>query len=241
MKPRLYLWLICLLLGIHSCYWPEKEELPHKTTCTEAGDYDYLEDEWYDSICTTQLCSTYTAIWKELFMQENKMTEAYFEKHISNISSEIWHGYKGAYLHLCFWVQNDWAIAEGCDRLIIYLTGENNDFLDINLPKNQYLSLEELQQAVQHRAYGARIIKAPKTGPLRYESKEEALDVLIQEAQVETMCFVRVYLSPHLGTLTLEAYGRYEGKENACVEGTLDLITGYMDIDDVTCDKIWGH
>ena len=117
MKPHLIFLLLAALLCFHSCYWPEKEEVPRKTTCIEAGAYDYLEHELVGSICTTELCSTYTAIWKELFMQENKMTEAYFDKHISIIYSEMWKGYSGESFHICYRVTNDWAIAEGCDRI----------------------------------------------------------------------------------------------------------------------------
>lgn len=241
-KPSFCLWLLAALLCFHSCYWPEKEEVPRKTTCIQAGAYDYLENELVDSICTTELCSTYTAIWKELFMQENRMTEAYFNTHISITYSTILKGYSGENFYIHYRVTNDWAIAEGGDILRIYMTTVGDDFPDINLPLGQYLSLENLQLAIQHHGTGSRINKAPKTGPLKYRSRQEAMYVLLKEANVDKLCFNRIFLSHHLGTLTLEAYGRYEDEDNVCVKGTIDLITGSIDIDeDKDCDRIWGH
>jgi len=64
----------------------------------------------------------------------------------------------------------------------------------------------------------------------------EALDSLIKDARVDTMCFRRVFLNLHPGTLNLEAIGIYEDENNSCIEGTIDLITGQTYIQNVSCE-----
>ncbi len=64
----------------------------------------------------------------------------------------------------------------------------------------------------------------------------EALDSLIKAAGVDTMCFRRIFLNRHPGTLTLEAFAVYEDEYNSCIEGTIDLITGQKNFQNVSCE-----
>lgn len=226
-----------MLLSFSSCTWNFDDPI-RKVTCIQAGDYDYLEHDWVDStICTTEVCSVYTAIWKELFISHNHMTEKYFEKHISLISSAYYSGDKGEEIHIGFRVQNDWAIAEGGDKFITKIHEDYDGYPEIGLPKGSYLTIDEIESAIVNGGFNSKIRRAPKTGPLRYGSMKEALDSLIQEARVDTLCFKRVLLSRQIGTLTMEASGIFEDEENACIRGTLDLITGQANIYESPCEK----
>ena len=232
--------LVCfLLLGIPCCSWDIEEDETRKTSCIQRGLYDYLEDEWIDSICISEICSTYTSVWKELFIQRNNMTEEYFDKHITVISSETTPlDRENVRFHLVFRVKNEWAIAESGAGFLIKIAEDETDYPEIGLPRGTYLTLEEVDKVIDPPGFNSWIGKAPKTGPLRYSSMNEALDKLIESACVDTMCFNRVFLSRHIGTLTMEAYAVYEDEENGCIIGTIDLITGKISVYDVLCDKI---
>ena len=169
-------------------------------------------------------------------MKQNNMTKEYFSKHITIISSEI----VGGKFFISYRLQNDWAMALGGDTFIIKIAEDEDDYPEIGLPKGTYLSLEQIEAAIDHRGFNSWIHKAPKTGPLRYSSMNEALDTLIKAARVDTLCFTRVFLSRTVGTLTLEAYAIYEDANNGCIEGTIDLITGDTNVKNVSCDKIYN-
>lgn len=235
MKSILNFLLFCTLLGTNSCLWFEEDDMIRKVTCIQAGAYDYLEHDWIDSICTTDICSTYTEVWKEIFIKRNNMNYEYFNEHITIINSAITeHGRER--IDIRYRVQNDWAIAESWSGFIIKISKDDNDYPEIGLPKGIYLTLEQIEVAIDNDVYLSRISKAPKTGPLKYLTMNEALDSLIKDARVDTMCFRRVFLNLHPGTLTLEAFGIYEDENNSCIEGTIDLITGQTYIQNVSCE-----
>ena len=234
--PFTYLILIALV-GFNSCSWFETER---KVSCISPGEYEYLEHDWVTSICTSELCLIYSEIWKELFIKRNNMTEEYFEEHISKTRSEIHSGSKGESFSIEYRVQNEWAIAEWGDGFVIKIAEDYNGYPEIGLPKGNYLTIDEIEAAIINKGFNSKISKAPKTGPIRFSSMQEALNSLIKEANVDTMCFNRVFLSVHTGTLTLEAFAAYEDVENGCIKGTIDLITGIKFIQDVSCDRIYS-
>lgn len=238
MKSFIAFMILSLLLSFTSCSWyNEVDDEPRKTSCIQPGLYDYLEYDWPDSICTTEICSIYTAVWKELFMKHNNMTEEYFDKHITVIASGSTPPERdGGRFFISYHLQNDWAIARGGDAFVIKIAEDEDDYPEIGLPRGKYLSLEEIESAMVSGGFNSDIEKAPKTGPLRYSSVNEALDSLIKAADVDTMCFRRVFLSRHRGTLTMEAFAVYEDEENSCIVGTIDLITGITSTSDVSCN-----
>jgi hypothetical protein len=239
MKSFIAFFIFSSLLSISSCSWyNEGIDESRKTSCVQQGLYDYLENDWADSICTTEICSIYTAIWKELFMKQNNMTEEYFSNHITIIHTETSPPEnEGGRFHIIYRMQNDWAIAEQGDGFVIRISEDNSRFPEIGLPRGTYLTLEEIESALDHGGFSSWIHKAPKTGPLKYSSMKEALDILIKVAGVDTLCFKRVFISRSVGTLTLEAYAIYEDVNNGCIEGTIDLVTGHTYVIDLACDE----
>lgn len=232
-----------IITCLTSCYYPEPPAPPRPVTCEMPEDYNYLDyyEKWREPICTTELCSIYTAIWKELKIEQSTLTEPYFDNHFKIVSSEIVTGSKSDYFQIGYRVQNDWAIAEGGDRFIIKIAEGATDFPEIGLPKGDYLIKEEIAAAVDYAGFNSWIQNIPKTGPLKFSTREEALRTLISAANVDTMCFYRVTLSISSGTLTLNAYAQYADAENECIEGDIDLITGGVLIWDKKCSNSYDR
>jgi len=191
-------------------------------------DYNYLDyfEKWNDGICTTTLCSTYTSIWEEILLERTTLTEPYFDEHFEITESTISEGSDGDFFRIGFRVQNDWAIACDADHFIIRIHEGTSSFPEIGLPVNTYLSKEEIVAALDHRGFKSKLDEIPKTGPLKFSSPEEALNILIREANVDTLCFYRITLSIPLKTLTLKSFARYIDNEDECIEAAIDLITG---------------
>lgn len=210
---------------------------PRSVSCEMPADYDYLDyyERWDGAICTTELCSLYTAIWKELLVDRTTLTEPYFDKHFEVSSSEIRSESEGDYFIISFRVQNDWAIAYSADRFIIRITEDATDFPEIGLPTDEYLSKEEIASALDHHGFESRIKNIPKTGPLKYSTHDEALNALITGANVDTLCFYRVTLDINRGTLSLNAFAQYVDTEDECIEGSIDLITGQISLLNKPC------
>ena len=117
MKSALKYLFFGTFLCLNACYLFEEDGV-RKVSCIQPGEYEYLKYDWIDSICTTEICSTYTAVWKELFIKRNNMTEGYFDKHISIFYSAVFIS-GGEKFEIGYRVQNDWAIAETWDMFVI--------------------------------------------------------------------------------------------------------------------------
>ncbi len=230
---------IGFIICMPSCYVPEPPGPPRPVSCEMPEEYNYLDyyERWREPICTTELCSLYTTIWKELLIDRTTLTEPYFDKHFEIVSSTIRSEKEADYFIITFRVQNDWAIAYSADRFIIRIAEEATDLPEIGLPKGEYLTKEEIAAALDQRGFDSKIHNIPKTGPLKFSSQDEALKVLIAEANVDTLCFYRVTLDFNVGTLTLNAFAQYTDTENECIEGKIDLITGRISLRDKRCSN----
>ncbi len=218
-KYALVIVSISIISCLASCYYPEPPAPPRLVTCEMPEDYNYLD--CYEILrqlsCTTELCSLYTTIWKELKIERSTLTEPYFDNHFEIVSSRIVEESSGDFFQISFRVQNDWAIAEAGDRFIIKITEGATDFPEIGLPKGDYLTKEEIAAAVDYPGFKSWIQNVPKTGPLKFSTLEEALQTLIVATNVDTMCFYNITLSISKGTLTLKAYAQYADAENECI------------------------
>jgi len=213
---------------MHSCHSPEPPESPRPVTCEMPEGYDFEEyyEIWRQPICSTSLCSTYTSIWRDLLIERTTLTEPYFNAHFEILESLVSSSVGGDYFVIGYRMQNDWARAYNADKFIIKIHEGTNKFPEIGLPVDTFLSKKEIAAALDNRGFESWIDEIPKTGPLKFSSPEEALNALITEANVDTLCFYRIVLSHHLGTLTLKSFARYIDNEDECIEASIDLITG---------------
>ena len=221
---------ISIFIWIPSCYDPEPPDPPRPVTCEMPDEYDYTDyyERWRQAICTSSLCSTYTSVWKELLIERTTLTEPYFDEHFEIIESQIHSSDEGDFFTIGYRMQNDWAIAYNGDKFIVRIHEGTNSFPEIGLPVDTYLSKEEIAAALDRRGFESQIDEIPKTGPLKFSSPEEALNTLIAEANVDTLCFYRIILSIHMGTLTLKSFAQYLDNEDECIEASIDLITGQI-------------
>jgi len=242
-KYNLILYAIFYITCFQSCYIPDPPVPPRPVSCEMPPDYNYLDyyERWSEPICSSEICSIYTSIWRELLIERTTLTEPYFDKHFEITSSNIRSESEGDYFIIGFRVHNDWAIAYSADRFIIRIAEEATEFPEIGLPKGDYLTKEQIATALDRRGFESDIDNIPKTGPLKYATPDEALNVLISATNVDTLCFYLVKLDFLTGTLTLNAYARYDDAEDECIEASIDLITGRIGLREKTCSKAYDR
>lgn len=206
----------------------------HKITICIPGDpYAYLNQYHIDSICTSDLCKKYQIIWKDLFLKKNNLTDSFFDKHIQLMQSSISNWDDGVSYNICYRIHSDWAIAYNCDQFIINIKDTVKN-LDTNLPRDEYLSEDDIKVVLHKRIHSSRILNLSDSTALKYPSMQDALQNLILAANVTTLCMGRVYIN-NLGHLTLEASAQYADKDNACITASLDLVTRITTTKDGPC------
>lgn len=231
MKHRMVFILICLLASLISCH---KENQERTVTCYQLSDFTPLYDFLNCSLCASDTCQKYEMIWKELFMEENNLSERYFSEHIFLCSTSINQWEENVTFNICYRVKIDWVSVRKCDQFIVKIAKGNNLYASVELPKDEFLSKDYIRKAIDHRAFNSRIDTLSNEDVLKFSSMETALNQLILDSKVDTLCPCYVYLND-LGHLTLEANAEYKNEYNSCISATIDLINGNTRHSDTPC------
>ncbi|HUZ57492.1 MAG TPA: hypothetical protein VMU83_01760 [Hanamia sp.] len=225
---------LLLLSLLSACHKENKMQAAENDIvgCTLAGPYDYLNTYNFGSINTDSLCEKYQAIWKELLMENNHLTDSFFTNHITLIQSDTSTWNDGISFSICYEVHVGWAIAYTCDQFIIKIDSSVQQFGEF--PRNNYLSKDQIQTIINDSGLSSYINEVAPINSLQFSSSDVALKYLIKAAKVNTLCITDVALgdSAHL---YLEAYGQYTNKVNSCRTARLDLETGKTYISEGPC------
>lgn len=220
---------LVLFLIVASC----KKDI-RLTFCEQNPIVGYL-DHGVRSICSTNLCTEYLGIWKDLIKEKNNLSQDFLDTNIKLHRSSINTWSRGTSFRVCYEIQIGWAIAYNCDQFIININNDNTHYPALDLPRGKNLNKAEIKLAVENKAFASRLAKINNATELAYEDKESALDELIKYAGVNDLCFNRIMLDKNTGNLVLEANAEYAGANNACIFGSVDLITRTTETMDNPC------
>lgn len=233
MKDKMILLIIPLICFILSC---ERESQKRTTTCVQPDKYDYLDSYYLDSsLCATDTCIKYLEIWKELLIEKNNLSQHFFDNNIQLVKSKTNKWDDGVSFRICYKLTVEWAIAYNCDNFIIKIDKDNNLYPALDLPRDTLLSKDEIGIAVGNRAFSSNITELSNSDDLKYSSMENALNTLIDYANVNELCYGEIYINDTTGNLTLSANAEYENENNSCIEAHIDLIDEKKVVNDQPC------
>lgn len=163
----------------------------------------------------------YFPIWERVFMEKNKISQDYFDKHIEveNISKMEWK--EGESLAIRYLVRVDWATARLRDSILIKPQGQNS-----------YYTVEELQETLTGEGGTAWFHQVSTFVPIEsvvgYESAILALrskcHPLVEPGEV----IVEQGVNRGVGELLLKAGGVINEKKNQCKSARLRLSDGIL-------------
>jgi hypothetical protein len=229
MNSRILFTYFFLIASLWSC---DKENQERKVTCVQQDEYDYLDGYQPDSLCTSEICTSYLNLWEEIFKETNNLSDTFFDEHIILCTSSLNTWNEGISFMVCYQIKMDWAIAWNCDKLAIKIFGNSNLYPE--LPRDEYLSNDEIRFAIEQNRRYSRIGSVSNSNII-FLSMSDALNQLIEEAKVNTLCMRRITLNKTTGSLLLTAWAEYENEENSCIKGVIDLNTGNTEVTDTPC------
>ncbi|MCE7861950.1 MAG: hypothetical protein DYG99_00260 [Bacteroidetes bacterium CHB5] len=233
MRPIKAFQLILFSLSISACIG-DKELENRITTCTRGDDYAYLDNYIKGTPCSdnNSQCNEYLDIWKEFFMKQNNLTEDFFNEHITLYGTTFHDWNQGTSFNICYEIKIDWAIAYLCDKFPVKIkTGSN---LFPSLPRGTYLTKENIETTIG-KSYTSQITKVLNTEILKFTSMDNAVNFLIEKANVKTLCPNRISINGQTGELMLECSAEYDFSKNECIEAKVGLIDGESTINDTVC------
>ena len=189
------------------------------SVCPSNVGIEYPVDRGEKSICVDSACQDYLTIWKEIARERNGLSEDFFDSHIDLHFVELNEWNDGTSLRACYYTQVDWAIAYQCDQFIVNVTADSRIRPHLDIPRNVNLTKEQIELVIEDRAFSSKIRLLKSETELAYSSIENAMDALIDQANVSDICFDRVGINRDNGNLTLYAFAEYLGEENLCMSG----------------------
>jgi len=168
-------------------------------------------------------------------MEKNHLTESYFNSHIELSSSSINVWNDGRSFSICYKIKLGWAEAYNCDQFMIKIDKSNQLYPAINIPRDTYLSKDQIRLEVNGNAFSSYIIKLSNVENLKFNSLDNAVKILTAKAKVNTLCARIIFVDNTTGNLVLEADAQYDNEVNSCVLGRVDLITGATTVSEVPC------
>ena len=193
-------------------------------------------------LCESENCVKYYKIWKKIFMKENGITEEYFEKHIQLIKKEIHTWNDGESFRVCYDIIIDWMKCKRCDQFIIKIDASNK-LWDLKVKRGDYLNEEEINKALAIGVFSSGITAVMPIEHLKYPTSEAALQTIQDTTRNKTMKFrdfrfenKKRSFAPN-GHPYFISYGEIDRKANKCQYGSLDLVTGDIEVRETLCVK----
>ena len=222
-------------------------------SCSKTKDYksvDCSHPYWGElpvscsgSICQSDTCKTYLAIWKELFMAKNNMTPDYFNNHITICNTAAYkYTDQGIQFELAYDYKVDWFETKFEEGFMIWLFPaylKNNP--TVILPDSVLLTKDQIGTNISNSFFSEPFHLIGSTDHLNYTSREEALLAMAHSAGVEKICESSLWIQymdtedPPRGHPMLTGYAVLNQAENRCVSGTMDLAADYLKTDEHAC------
>lgn len=238
MKYITTLFLAILLFTVSSCDKENnKSQIVEQTEIVEITTCELTEESGHGakSICTTDICSQYFNIWKDLIQEKNNLNQEFHDAHIAIHRTSLNSWAKGISYRVCYDFKIDWAVAYNCDHFIIKIDINNSHYPALDLPRDVYLNKDQIALVAENRAFSSEITKMTNSNELTSQSLENAMNELINFSEVNLLCLRKISLDSDSGNLVLKASAEYVDQENSCIFGTFDLITGIKEAIDGLC------
>lgn len=192
-------------------------------------------------LCDSEECNTYFNIWKELIISRNQLSEVYFNDHIFPYKTEIDNWNDGKSFRVDYKVKIDWAEANLSDQFIIWLDPSTDGLYPSKpTPRSTNLSKSQINSLLDIFAFSSSIHKIAKIDHLKYNSREEAIEVLRDSSGVNNLGSGEVtYENPSfnigLGHPFLKVSATINMNENKCLSGKINLVTGVTEVREQPC------
>jgi len=244
MKKLIY-FLVSIILFFLSCKKNDnagKHGITPIKTCKCCNSYNSSDSVICEgNLCKSDTCKTYLAIWKDLFISRNQLTQQYFDEHVIPCGTQLSKWQDGISFEVYYKITIKWAETRLYDNFIIWISPTNNTFPSLNLPRNVLLSEDQINSAIGDMAFGSSMNKISLTDNLKFTSKKAAIATMIKASNVDTLCNFEVEYKYTNMVMTsnghpyLKAYNEIDIGSNKCLSSEMDLVTGDVETIQYPC------
>ena len=185
------------------------------------------------SAAPKNITEKYLPIWKKLFMEKNKISENYYNKHIRVIETGISTDQSRnlspergrEYFEVLYRIKIDWIEFSEADHLVIRKKNQT-----------EYLSIEEFideEESAKEKFQKVSSFIPIEGAPLSFEDAVQKLKQINSDAKyLKPVYLTLIFKSPSYDTeqianggILLYGEGTIDFENNQCVEGYINLVT----------------
>jgi hypothetical protein len=167
------------------------------------------------------------------------MSQEYFDDHIILCSSTIQNWADGASFAVYYKVKIGWVVTRLYDQFIIYI--DSNFYPGLDVPRSVLLSKSQIETVLNGNYFGSQLGKVTPVNDLKFTSAADAMSALIRASNVDTFCIGSASVAQKsfnkytVGHPIFTASGVLNWRDNKCIEGSIDLITGETSVNENIC------
>jgi len=175
----------------------------------------------------------YLEIWKNQFLKRNRMDRAYFDNHVRVRDADVecsWQS--GLSFRVQYTVTFGWAAIEAQDQLVILLYESESAYRHLPLVRDRLFDESEISLTIDKQVFFSGISAVKPAAKLSFANQAAALEAFAAKAGTKDLDNVRLafYVPGNVpridGHPYLLARGTVNAKQNQCVEGHVNLVTG---------------
>ncbi len=181
-------------------------------------------------LCLEPQCQDYFDIWKKYFLDVNKMSEDYYNEHITPYETFVESWESGESFKIRYKVKISWLEIDVRDEFLIRIDSKENKFPQLNLPKGKYLDDEQVTTMIDNYAFNSKVTHIASIDKLNFSSEKRALKALRDATGQKNLEFRRYEFKDARLVFTPNGnpfmYGVIETSDDVCACGEIDLVTG---------------
>ncbi len=175
----------------------------------------------------------YLQIWKDQFQKRNRIDQTYFDKHVQVRNADVecsWQS--GLSFSVQYTVTFGWAAIEAQDQLVILLYESESAYRHLPLGRDRLFDESEIALTIDKQVFFSGISAVKPAAKLAFANQAAALEAFAAKAGTKDLDNVRLafYVPGNVpridGHPYLLARGTVNAKQNQCVEGHVNLVTG---------------
>ncbi|WP_300599367.1 hypothetical protein [Niabella sp.] len=208
-------------------------------TCNKNHEFKYrtvnCSDESLNKIERTEYISeapqvdTYYPVWKTMFLQQNNLTETFFNEHINVFQKDTFVYNNTTYLNVGIEYHSEWASANLYSQIIIRINNEQSPFYKSGLPVDADLTKDQIIQlsGINGNTMGNRLIQLSGNTTLKYDYNT-AKEKIRKKLNLNKLCGCWCSINSK-GHLALNYHDNFFDNTTYCTSSELDLVTGEID------------
>lgn len=230
--------LISLLVATTAC----KKDIHSPDDCvSEQSDCRFdTACESSGSVLSPNQEAAYYDIWEYILLENNNMTEAYFDDHITNyaISTYEWDG--GISFSISYIMHIDWVDIKCSDKFLVNMSSAYSSYPHLNIPRDVFFDEAQIKFNIENNAQ-SEISNYNLLESLRYENCAAVYEAAIaasgyDELSVESVSY---YVPGKLPREDGDPYYLLNGiicdSPNTCLTGYINLNTGETSVRETAC------